>query len=595
MNLRQKTHTILICVLLATVFVSRVNAQEVPHPVVNTGVYEFLDELASEQIIEINSAVKPYSRLFIANKLDEANQQRDLLNIRQQRELDFYLMDFGKESGRRGEWVKGGMGEWEKGRVGEGESGGIAITMPADDSSSIGQQSAVSGKQSAISDPAHNTWFFSKPRDKSLRRDLFYYRDSLFSITINPILGGEVFVNSDGRATYYRNFGEARAYVGRWGFYASLRDNHEKPLLGRPQYLTKREGGHVKGATDWSEMQGGVTWAWKWGSAGFVKDRQQWGNNYNGANIFGGNNPTFVQLRLNLRPAKWFEFNWFHGWLNSMVTDSSRSYWVSNSYGTDYREVYHKKFIAANMVTFTPVKNLNISAGNSIVYTDKHFNPVYLMPLFFYKSVDHSLTSGVDNMNSQTFIDISSRNIKHLHLYATLFIDELSVARFGKDDEWNFFSWKTGFRLSNLPLQNLSFTTEFTYSYPLSYQHYVPTLTFETQNFNLGHYLRDNSREWYLALDYRPLRTLNVGVWLTDAVRGPDYTELGTPRVGNPPLASVEWQSRIYGLRASYQVINDLYTWCSFAVSDVSGDGRWSSPYFYGSKSTFNLGLTFGF
>ena len=616
MNLRQKTHTILLCVFLATMLAGRVSSQEVPHPVVNTGVYEFLDELASLQIIELNSAVKPYSRLYIAIRLNEADERRDELNLRQQRELDFYLLDFGKENGGRGEWEKGGMGEWEKGRVGEGESGGIAITMPADDSSDIGQQSAisdqrsavsgqqsavsdqrsaVSGQQSAISDPAHNSWFFSKSRDKNLRRDLFYYRDSLFSITINPILGGEVFVNSDGRATYYRNFGEARAYVGRWGFYASLRDNHEKPLLGRPQYLTKREGGHVKGSTDWSEMQGGVTWSWKWGSAGFVKDRQQWGNNYNGANIFGGNNPTFVQLRLNLKPAKWFEFNWFHGWLNSMVTDSSRSYWVSNSYGTDYREVYHKKFIAANMVTFTPVRNLNISAGNSIVYTDKHFNPVYLMPLFFYKSVDHSLTSGVDNMNSQTFIDISSRNIKHLHLYATLFIDELSVARFGKDDEWNFFSWKTGFRLSNFPLQNLSFTTEFTYSYPLSYQHYVPTLTFETQNFNLGHYLRDNSREWYLALDYRPLRTLNVGVWLTDAVRGPDYTELGTPRVGNPPLASVEWQSSIYGLRASYQVINDLYTWCSFAVSDVSGDGRWSSPYFYGGKSTFNLGLTFGF
>ncbi len=597
MNLRQKTHTILLCVFLATMLAGRVSSQEVPHPVVNTGVYEFLDELASLQIIELNSAVKPYSRLYIAIRLNEADERRDELNLRQQRELDFYLLDFGKENGGRGEWEKGGMGEWEKGRVGEGESGGIAITMPADDSSdtSLPCLPADAFSQAGVFGPPHNSWFFSKPRDKNLRRDLFYYRDSLFSITINPILGGEVFVNSDGRATYYRNFGEARAYVGRWGFYASLRDNHEKPLLGRPQYLTKREGGHVKGSTDWSEMQGGVTWSWKWGSAGFVKDRQQWGNNYNGANIFGGNNPTFVQLRLNLKPAKWFEFNWFHGWLNSMVTDSSRSYWVSNSYGTDYREVYHKKFIAANMVTFTPVKNLNISAGNSIVYTDKHFNPVYLMPLFFYKSVDHSLTSGVDNMNSQTFIDISSRNIKHLHLYATLFIDELSVARFGKDDEWNFFSWKTGFRLSNFPLQNLSLTTEFTYSYPLSYQHYVPTLTFETQNFNLGHYLRDNSREWYLALDYRPLRTLNVGVWLTDAVRGPDYTELGTPRVGNPPLASVEWQSRIYGLRASYQVINDLYTWCSFAVSDVSGDGRWSSPYFYGGKSTFNLGLTFGF
>lgn len=525
-------------------------AQEVPHPVVNTGVYEFLDELASLQVIELNSAVKPYSRLFIAKRLAEADQKREVLNTRQQKELDFYLSDFGKEM------------------------------PPVTRESGVRQIGGL---------------FRKKGLDPKLRRDLFYYRDSLFSITVNPIIGGEIFQNQAGTATYARNFGEARAYVGKWGFYASLRDNHEKPLLGKPLFLTKREGGHVKGSTDWSEMQGGITWSWNWGNAGFVKDRQQWGNNYNGANIFGGNNPTFVQLRLNLKPVKWFEFNYFHGWLNSMVVDSSRSYWVNNSYGPDYREVYHKKFIAANMFTITPVKNLNISAGNSIVYTDRHFNPVYIMPLFFYKSVDHSYTSGVDNMNSQTFIDISSRNIRHLHVYSTLFIDELSVARFRRKDEWNFFSWKAGFRLSSFPLNNLSFTAEFTYSYPLTYQHFVPTLTFETQNYNLGHYLRDNSREWYLALDYKPARALNIGVYFSDAIRGPDYTELGTPRVGNPPLASTEWQYTIAGFRSSYQVINDLYIWLNISAGNITGDSRWSAAYFYGNKNTFNAGMTYGF
>jgi hypothetical protein len=538
-----------------------ISSQEVPHPVNNTGIYEFLDELAGMQIIEINSAVKPYSRLFIANRLKEADEKRDQLNSRQQKELDFYLMDFVKE-----------------------------LILTHNDRKTVRLQDC-------------KTFFWrdgvkvyrSNDSTLRLRRDLFYYKDSLFSLTVNPILGGEIFTNSSGKAYYGRNFGEARGYVQHWGFYASLRDNHEKPLLGLPQYLTKREGGHIKGSTDWSEMQGGITWSWKWGNAGFIKDRQQWGNNYNGANIFGGNNPTFVQLRLNLKPAKWFEFNYFHGWLNSMVVDSSRSYWVTNSYGTDYREVYHKKFIAANMLTFTPVKNLNISAGNSIVYDDRHFNPVYLIPLFFYKSVDHSYTSGIDNMNSQTFIDVSSRNIKNLHLYVTLFVDELSVARFTKNDEWNFLSWKTGFRLSNLPVQNLSFTTEFTYTYPLTYQHYVPTLTFETQHYNLGYYLRDNSREWYVAVDYKPVRTLNIGLYLIDAICGPDYTELGVDRLGNPPLASVEWQSTIYGLKASYQIINDLYAWLNFSNSNIIGDKRWTPEYFYGKKNTLNIGITFGF
>lgn len=517
--------------------------QEIPHPVKNKGIYDFLDELANIHVFSINSAVKPYSRLFISQRLKEAEEKREQLNQRQQKELDFYLMDFGKELNE--DLRKGAKAHWLNG-------------------------------------------------SKLLRKDLFYYKDSLFSLTINPIFGGEIFNNSSGNATYWRNGAEARGYIQKWGFYASLRDNHEKPLLGMPSYLTQREGGHYKG-NDWSEMQGGVTYSWKWGNAGLVKERLQWGNNYNGANIFGGNNPTFVQMKLHISPVKWFDFNYFHGWLNSMVVDSANSYWVTNSYGTDYRKVYHKKFIAANMFTFTPFKNFNVSAGNSIVYSDENINPAYLIPLFFYKSVDHSLTSGIDNMNSQMFFDLSSRQIKNLHLYATMFIDELSVSRFTRKDQWNFFSYKAGFRLTDLPVDNLSFTTEFTYTYPLTFQHYVPTLTFQTQYYNLGHYLRDNSREWYVALDYRPVRTLDVNLYFLDAVRGPDYTELGTNRVGNPPLASFEWHNTSYGLKASYQVINDLYTWCSATYSNLSGDMRWSPGYFYGKKNTVNFGVTLGF
>src|SRR5664279_5880947 len=185
-------------------------AQEVPQPVDNKGIYEFLDELAGEHIITINSAIKPYSRLFISKALKSAEEKKDQLNPRQQKELSFYLMDFGKELNAGKDWNR--------------------------------------------------------------RKDLFYYKDSLFSLTINPVLGGEIFTNSSGKATYLRNGAEARGYINNWGFYASLRDNHEKPLLGLPGYLTQRVDGHIKGSIDFSEMKGGVTYSWKWGSAGLVKD-----------------------------------------------------------------------------------------------------------------------------------------------------------------------------------------------------------------------------------------------------------------------------------------------------------------------------------
>ena len=527
--------TIFLLLLLQTINTWNINlySQVVPHPVNNHGIYEFLDELANYQIININSSVKPYSRLFISQCLKDAQKNNDMLNSRQQKELEFYLMDFGKELYKGKEW--------------------------------------------------------------SRRKDLYYYSDELFSLTINPIIGGEIFSNSSGNATYWRNGAEARGYIGKWGFYASLRDNHEKPLLGKREYLTSRQGGHIKGSTDWSDMQGGITYSWKWGDAAFVRENNTWGNNYHGANIFGGNNPAYMQIKLHISPVKWFDFNYFHGWLNSMVVDSADSYRVTNSYGPDYRESYHKKYIAANIFTFTPLKNLKISAGNSIVYSDENINPAYLMPLFFYKSVDHSLTSGIDNMNSQMFFDVSSRQIRNLHLYGTMFIEELSVRRFTMKDEWNFFSYKAGFRLGNFPVQNLSFTSELTYTYPLTFRHYVPTLTFETAGFNLGHYLRDNSKEWYFALDYHPVRTLNITLFLSDAIRGPDFTELGGDRLGNPPLERIEWHFREYGLKTSYQIVNDLYVWGSIVSGNISGDKRWSPEYFFGIKNNFNFGVSFGF
>ena len=555
-------------------------SQEVPHSIKNTGVYDFLDELANSRIVEINSAIKPYSRLFIAKKLQEADSCRMLMNRRQLEELEFYLRDFGKEM------------EGRNGATAQGRKGEAAQSSSAKASEDEGRNGATAQRPNGARAQRKTGIGGGWPNQ---RLDLFYYKDSLFSLTVNPILGGEIFTNSSGEATYWRNGLEARAYIGKWGFYASLRDNHEKPLLGKPEYLTKRDGGHIKGSTDWSEMQGGVTYAWKWGNAGLVKDALQWGNNYNGANIFGGHNPTFVQLKLNITPVKWFSFNYYHGWLNSKVVDSTESYWVSNSYGTDYREVYHKKYIAANMFTFTPLRKLQISAGNSIIYDGETMNPAYLIPVFFYKSVDHSQTSGIDNMNSQMFLDISSRQIKNLHVYASMFIDEFSAERITMDDEWNFISYKAGFRLSNFPVSNLSYTSEFTYTYPLTFQHYVPTCTFETAGFNMGHYLKDNSREWYLALDYKPVRAMNIRIFFIDAIRGPDYTELGGSRLGNPPLETIEWHNTALGIKASYQPVNDLYTWAAASYSDISGDSRWSPEYFYGYKTTVNVGVTVGF
>lgn len=117
--------------------------------------------------------------------------------------------------------------------------------------------------------------------------------------------------------------------------------------------ITTRPGGKYRSG-DYSEMRGGITLSWKWGTVGLVKDRMEWGTSYNYPNIISTKAPSFAHLKLHLYPAKWFEFNYIHGWLVSEVVDSSRSY----NYNGVQRDVFHGKYMAANLFTFKPWQKL---------------------------------------------------------------------------------------------------------------------------------------------------------------------------------------------------------------------------------------------
>lgn len=540
MSSLQKPNNSLFTVILFAVFLLFIipvsNGQEVFHHISNSSVYDFLDEMANSQLIDLNTAIKPYSRLLIASKLHELEKQKEQLNKRQNEDLEFFLKDFNKE--------------------------------------------------------------LKPDKNFNKRFDIFYYKDSLFTFSINPILGIQYRTNKNGTATHWWNGAEAFAYIGKhWGLYASLRDMHDEQFLSKPDYLIQNMGANYKGNGDYSEMRGGISYSWSWGSAGIIKDHFAWGNNYNGSNIFSGRTPSFPQIYLKMKPVKWFEFSYTHGWLVSELVDSTRSYWVSSSYGTDYREVYHPRYIATNLFTFTPVDKLNLSFGNSIIYADLGVFPGYLIPLVFFKSIDHSTNHGIDNQNSQMFFDISSRNIKNLHLYSSLFIDELATSRIFNPDESNFYSWKIGGKLSNFPLQNLSLSIEYTRSNPLTFQHYVPTLEFESNKFNLGHYLKDNSQEFYISIDAKPIRSLYLHASFLLAQKGPDYDELGGDRLGLPFMETIEWENKSFSIIARYEIINDAFFTIEFQNSDISGNdlSKYTHPLWYGKTNTFSVGMNFGF
>lgn len=540
-----------VSLLLTVVFYclaagTALKAQEVYVHASNTDLYDFLDELANAGVITVNSAIKPYSRMFIAQQLSEASKQREKLNSRQGKDLDFYLKDFNKE--------------------------------------------LLPGKN------------FKK------RLDLLYYKDTLFTFSLNPILGLSYYSNDSGSFYHRWNGAEAFAYIGpNFGFYASLRDNHESKRLSDPNYLNQAAASNykvdTKGGGDFDEMRGGLTYAWKWGSVGLIKDHAVWGDNANGANILSGHQPSFTMLTLHLQPVRWLDFHYFHGWLVSDVIDSSRLY----INGASYRQTMRPKYMAANMYTVSPWKKFDLSFGNSIVYSDQAMHPAYLIPFFFFKTIDHSLTSAGSNFlgqNSQMFFNISSRNIRNTHLYASMFIDEIALGRaLDKNKQTNFFSIKVGGRLSNMGVQNVFLTAEYTRNNPLAYRHYITTATFASGSFNMGHYLGDNAQEIYLALGYKPVSRLVLEASYVLAQKGEEYPYTGSSLdtigngLGKPFLKKAWWEATDISLKARYQLLNDAWFFAGLSMTDQSGvmTDVYSMPYYKGKRTTLNFGANVGF
>ena len=532
----------------------------------NTGIYQFLDELASDKIISINSVIKPYTRSYIYEKLKEAQNKKDQLNDRQLKELEHYF-----------------------------------------DYYTFGNKPNYLPTESKI-----NLFKKSKHLSTSINHIAFFYSDSLFSCSVRPIVGVDYCMNSSGDYLHTYRGAEAFMSLGEHvGVYADLRDNTVNKILVLPTYFTNEQGGIYKtdvqenGGADYSEMRGGILLSWSFLQIGIVKENMIWGNNYDGGLILSGHTPSFPMIKLHINPVKWFDFNYFHAWLVSDVIDSMATYVSPNG---NLRERFREKYMAANMFTIIPVKGLNLSFGNSIIYSDQNVNPAYLIPVFFYKSVDHTLTSyKIENQNSQMFLDFSLRLIKHTHFFLTAYWDDFSYKRITDPERHNFYSYKVGGKISNWPISNISILGEYFRSTPITYKHYVPTLSFESNSFNLGSYLRDNSDEIYLSLEARPLPHLLFKYAYSNARHGNEFTYInGYIDVTYPILGDITWSNTSHSVSASWEFLTNCHFTLEYLYSNIKGfdvDGHdaqyyldyFTPAFFQGKKHTFCTSINIGF
>ena len=611
-----KSNILLLCFLFL-LFVPKGFAQRIPEAIEYTEIYDFLEELTTDGVIASNAAIKPYTRDHIAALLAEAQAKDSLLNQRQKDDLQFYLQDYALE----------------------------LDTLPV--YSSYGHR--------------HVTQWITNVSNLSLADPSLHVltKDKVFKMRIRPILGMDLSYNTHG-LLMHRWYGaeiqmDIAKHLSIWG---SLRDNswsgqgiggsrltygwlpNGKPYpalnnLPGVQYKEASYGG------DFSDSRGGISlYAW-WGSIGVQRERIQWGDAQHCSNILSAHNPAVPMLTLQLSPCKWFQFDYFHAWLVSNVLDSTYWYEEKDREGVMQREYRPaNKFMAANMFTFMPIKYIQFSFGNSIVYAERNVQAAYFIPIAFYKSLDHLLTKGLgsENQNSQAFATLTVRPTDHLRLYGSFFLDEFKLARLKKSNpEHNLVSYLVGFNWSGWPVRGLSLRGEFMRSYIACYTHSIDVLTYTSNSYLMGHYMGDNSQSIFIQLAYRPTRSLRLTLDYTNNTkyRAYDYIRhnIAGSRVENPiiaqkPFSEPIWRNDEIKFRAVYEVFNNCYAhidlcynnarayaltseriegedrgWNADGTSmNLAGDelqayylNKYTPLYLQGKNITFTCGLSFGF
>ena len=216
-----------------------------------------------------------------------------------------------------------------------------------------------------------------------------------------------------------------------WGYSLDFRDNLE---TGK-NIIDERRNTPVPGiniskeddnSIQYSQVNAEVNYNWSIGNLSIGKYYLNLGSGNAGQIIISDKAPSFPLVRLDIRPVKWFSFIYFHGWLKSNIPDSSTYRYTSVEGRESISDI--PKYIASHMLSFYIAEDISLSIGESVVYSG-NVEPIYLIPVMFFRLADHYLSSEGSNTgdNAQIFFDASYRiqpiNTK---VYGSLFIDELS-------------------------------------------------------------------------------------------------------------------------------------------------------------------------
>lgn len=460
-----KSFTLSLVVSIVLFSIS-VNAQ-INEPASNE-VYAYLYRMSQKGIVDFRNYILPLDRSTIYNVLVKLSEKQNDLSDIERKELSFYKKEFSFDN-------------------------------------------------QVNTDTIFQSGFLKK--DKIGRFRSLAVSQKSFQLFADPFFGSSYSLSGNGNSlTYFNGVRLSGKLDKNWGFSFLFRDvTEDGDSVNFTKEFTEDKGivraGSSAKQLNYSEVNFNLSYKWSNGIVAVGKENMLWGFGNNANMVLSAKAPSYPYIRLDYTPFKWLHFNYMHGWLTSNIIDSNRTYNTNSGTFGGVRDVYISKFFATHSITITPKKGLDISIGESIVYSDK-FDVGYLLPINFFKSYDQWTSNQNINAgsNAQFFGQISSKNhIKNTHFYAQIFIDEIRLSKiFNKQERRNQLGYLLGVNMTDIGLKYLSLGIEYTRINPFVYNNLAPAQTYTSSGYSLGDWMGSNADRLNLFFSYTPLARLKI-------------------------------------------------------------------------------------
>jgi len=503
--------------------------------------------MAQRGFIEYNDLIKPINRVHVLYALSVLKQNDSVLTSVEKNELNFYLQEY---------------------------------TKPLKEQISL----------------------FKKDQNKRWRAGAVVAND--FEFYIDPLLGINNFKGTNKNIQQLSNGFELWGTAGKnknLGYQVYYRDYTETGTVTnnfRGESSTPGTiliGAKLNNKINYTDIRANINYSFKKSNISFGKDNLIWGYGENSNIVLSNKAPSYPYIRLDYKPLKWLNLNYTHAWLNSNIADSSLSYFTnSGRIDNDFRLVFVQKYLATHSIEVQAMKGLNIAIGESIVYSDK-MDPGFLIPINLFKFYDNNRSNYLieAGSNGQYFLSLSSRNqIKNMHLYSTLFIDEIKVSSiFNKTESRNQIGFNLGGSITDLFIPYLTIGAEYTRVNPYVYSNLIPAQNYTNYNYSLGDWMGNNFDRAIIYAKYTPIPKLKLVARYQKIRKGGAGTIYDQYNAQPQPIFLFDYQktkSDLF-LQARYEWINNIYFASSYTITkDILSNNRIIKD------NTFQLSINIG-